>query len=372
MVKTGNRYNKGIIKCTSFPLHRESYNPDLRLFKGWTRLRGNEVPTLLFGHKYDQKALNQQLGHYSTIHNQDGLLGHYLAGLIESDGTIIVPETERNTQERLLYPVIKITFAEKDAPLGVKIQERVNNRTRGSLEKPPEQACVNLLFQDLGSIKKIALLINGKMRTPKIEALHRLIDYFNGRSEVSRQIPKLGLNTGPLDDNPWLSGYLEADSNFDFRFSIQDGTPRELSNEMRLTQARTYDPNSSYDNNSYLPIMEKIMEFLDVKRVNDIERNRDFIQKRGGREIRKKYTELGYAVRAKKKDSVRILINYLNTYPLFSSKQQDFLAWREFFDIRVARGYRTPEGKARIIKLKGSVNNSRVKFDWTSLKDFYQ
>lgn len=41
---------------------------------------------------------------------------------------------------------------------------------------------LDLLFQDLNSIQKIAVLLNGKMRTPKIEALHRLIDWFNVRS----------------------------------------------------------------------------------------------------------------------------------------------------------------------------------------------
>jgi len=47
----------------------------------------------------------------------DQLLGHYLAGLIEGDGSIIVPKTVRNEKGKLLYPVVKITFVEKDAPL---------------------------------------------------------------------------------------------------------------------------------------------------------------------------------------------------------------------------------------------------------------
>jgi hypothetical protein len=46
-----------------------------------------------------------------------------LAGLIEGDGSIIVPKTIRNQKGKLLYPVVKITFVKKDAPLAQKIME---------------------------------------------------------------------------------------------------------------------------------------------------------------------------------------------------------------------------------------------------------
>jgi hypothetical protein len=45
------------------------------------------------------------------------MLGHYLAGLIEGDGTIIVPVTSRNKKGKLLYPKVKITFVDKNVPL---------------------------------------------------------------------------------------------------------------------------------------------------------------------------------------------------------------------------------------------------------------
>jgi len=38
-----------------------------------------------------------------------------LAGLIEGDGTIIVPKTIRIQKGKLLYPVEKFTFVKKDA-----------------------------------------------------------------------------------------------------------------------------------------------------------------------------------------------------------------------------------------------------------------
>jgi len=84
---------------------------------------------------------------------------------------------------------------------------------------------------------------------------------------------------------------------------------------MRISQKRSYKLNSEIpeDKNSNLDIMEKIKEFLYIKNVNKIQR------------IKENYVELAYEVRTTKKESCDLLIDYLTTYPLFSSKFQDFL-----------------------------------------------
>jgi hypothetical protein len=73
----------------------------------------------------------------------------------------------------LLYPVVKITFVKKDAPLALKIIEVING---GKIVYSKNGGYLDILFQDIKSIQNIAVLLNGKMRTPKMEALHRLID----------------------------------------------------------------------------------------------------------------------------------------------------------------------------------------------------
>lgn len=87
------------------------------------------------------------------------MLGHYFAGLIEGDGSIIVPVTNRNQKGKLLYPKVKITFVDKDAPLAIKLQVIFGS---GTLEYPKNTKYVNLLFQDVTSLEKIAVLLNGK------------------------------------------------------------------------------------------------------------------------------------------------------------------------------------------------------------------
>ena len=199
------------------------------------------------------------------------------------------------------------------------------------------------------------------MRTPKIEALNRMIDWLNARSTSSKLI-KLGLDMSPLGNNPWLTGFIEADGNFYSLFSINSvGIAEGIKHYMRISQKAIYSQNSdiSKENNSNRQIMEKIREFLDVKCVNERRRTKE------------KYVEFSYEVRTSKKTSSEKLINYLSEYPLFSSKHQDFLAWTEIHKIRLSRAYVDINGTSKLISLKNSMNTLRTQFNWDSLNRFY-
>ena len=248
---------------------------------------------------------------------------------------------------------------EKDAPLAKKIKEVLNG---GNLVYPKNSKYLDLLFQDLNSIKVIAVLLNGKMRTPKIEALHRLIDWLNARLDEKSKIVKLGLDNSSLGNNPWLTGFIEADGNFYCGFDLNsEGIATVVKSYMRVSQKQLYKITSDIpkENNSNFQIMEKIREFLDVKNVSEIKRTKE------------NYVELSYEVRTTKKTSCDLLINYLSVYPLFSSKHQDFLDWREFHRIRLSREYKTIEGTSKLISLKNSMNTKRTQFNWDSLNSFY-
>jgi hypothetical protein len=49
----------------------------------------------------------------------------YLTGLIEGDGTIIVPKTDRSSKGKINYPSIQIVFHLKDLPLALLIQKNL-------------------------------------------------------------------------------------------------------------------------------------------------------------------------------------------------------------------------------------------------------
>lgn len=287
-----------------------------------------------------------------------------MAGLIEGDGSIIVPVSTRNQKGKLLYPKVKITFVNKDAPLAIKIKQVLG---AGSIEYPRNTKYLNILFQDVTTLQKIAVLINGKMRTPKIEALNRMIDWLNARSTLSKlgsnkQLTKLDKDISPLGANPWLTGFIEADGNFYSIFNINSQTIAQgIRHYMRITQKRVYGKNCNdiCEKNSNYHIMNLIREFLDVKSVNEIKR------------IQKQYLELSYEIRTSKKSSNEKLIAYLSKYPLFSSKHQDSLSWCEIHKIRLSKSYKTINGTNNLISLKNSMNTLRTQYNWDSLNKFY-
>ena len=106
----------------------------------------------------------------------------YLAGLIEGDGTIIVPKTERSPKGVLNYASVQIVFHLKDLPLALIIQKVLGE---GSLAK---KKGVNAYILTINSYKGLILivsLLNGNMRTPKIESLYKLIDWLNNSKNTN-------------------------------------------------------------------------------------------------------------------------------------------------------------------------------------------
>jgi len=84
--------------------------------------------------------------------------GSDLAGLIEGDGSIKVPETERSQKGKKLYPQITIIFVEKDLPLA----ELISKKLDATLNKGPGK------FYVLSVYKKSLFIISSKLFEWKI------------------------------------------------------------------------------------------------------------------------------------------------------------------------------------------------------------
>nr|YP_009690274.1 LAGLIDADG homing endonuclease [Fomitiporia mediterranea]QEG57054.1 LAGLIDADG homing endonuclease [Fomitiporia mediterranea] len=269
------------------------------------------------------------LGSLIISKNQEQL-GFYLAGLIEGDGSIIVPKTIRNKKGNLLYPVIKFIFVSKDLPLANKIKAVLKG---GTFCWSLKRTYVTLLIQDTKTLYFLAKLIKGKMRTPKIEALHRLIEWLNKRPN-NKALPKLVLDSSPLFSNSWLSGFIEADGKFYSNFTVNSkNIVNSVKYYMRISQRKFYHKITEGNNytSSYLPIMNEIKKFLKVSQLIEINRTHD------------NHNEKAYEVRTVKKESCTILIVYLSNFPLFSSKYLDFLDWFENYKIHKDKKYKTIE-----------------------------
>ncbi len=101
---------------------------------------------------------------------------YYLTGLIEGDGTIIVPKSKRSEKGRVNYPSIQIAFQLHDLPLALLIMKELNF---GSLARKKGVNAYILTINDHAGLLHLIHIINGKMRTPKIHSFYDLIDWYN-------------------------------------------------------------------------------------------------------------------------------------------------------------------------------------------------
>ena len=60
---------------------------------------------------------------------------------------------------------------------------------------------------------------------------------------------------------------------------------------------------------------------------------------------------------------MQIVIDYLNQYPLLSTKRHDFNSFKEAFNLIQSGQHLTLEGKAKILSIKNAMNNKRINFD---------
>ena len=101
-------------------------------------------------------------------------LGSYLAGLIEGDGTFAVHDKKSTAKK--YSPMIIVVFKKADLPLAEFLQSITNC---GRVLIKADRGYVLWQIQDIISVYYIVTLINGYMRTPKIEALSRTIVWLN-------------------------------------------------------------------------------------------------------------------------------------------------------------------------------------------------
>lgn len=82
------------------------------------------IETSANNYKYPTSYLSSYKDETNSVSsniNKSRLL-HYLAGLIEADGTIITPKSEKSAKGRLYYPSNLILFDSRDMSLGLMIQ----------------------------------------------------------------------------------------------------------------------------------------------------------------------------------------------------------------------------------------------------------
>nr|YP_010697743.1 LAGLIDADG homing endonuclease [Porodaedalea niemelaei]WCF76639.1 LAGLIDADG homing endonuclease [Porodaedalea niemelaei] len=295
-----------------------------------------------------------ELSNFKTNTSNYLSLGPYLAGLFEGDGQIILSK-----EGRISYPYIAITFVNKDLPLITKLVEICGGRLRF---KNKENAIVWIINNHKELISLINLM-NGYLRTPKINKFNDLISWFNDRHNYN--FPVCSPDTSDLTKNGWLAGFIDSDGGFKVRYTekrIDEKTNKVLTKgriEVRfaLEQRQSLNLPNNNDDNSYKFIMLKIQSFFGI--TTDLR-------------ISKHNTNFGiskiyWIIEVTSLNKLNLLIQYLNNYPLLTAKRNDFEDWLKVYQLIENKKHLTEEGKLLIKQIKLNMNKKREIFNWDHL-----
>jgi hypothetical protein len=298
-------------------------------------------------------------------------IGPYLAGLIEGDGTIAVHDPKSKSKQ--YNPKIIIVFKKNDLPLADYLQKLTKC---GTVLIKPERGYVLWQIQDIISIFTIISIINGFMRTPKIEAVNRTIDWINNyiifrKTKIIQRptrlilfrikiLSSLPLDNSPIESNAWLSGFTDADGNFSINLhkrTNKNSTRVQLYYRLEVNQnyhkTSVYTDDSIMLESSFFPIMSKIGLYLGVTVYS---RNR----------IVKDKIFYSFTVRSHNKLSNANVCLYFNKYPLLSSKFLDYKDWEYVLNLQNLNNL-TSSYLDQTIKIKTNFNKTRTTFTWDHL-----
>ena len=310
---------------------------------------------------YLQNNVSAELGSY---------LEFYLAGLIEANGHFNIPKERYDpslpfpsgdhiksprrlrklkggkgfpqgplsfSRGRLIS--IEVIFLIKDQPLAELLRAKLG----GNLYSQPNNNFVRWVIEEIKSLSNILNIINGKLRTPKINSFYNMIDLLKG---VNNALPPL-LDTSPVNQNAWLAGFIDGKGHFAIKGFSSNPTRGWGGIQFQLSQRNTDKSGESLEK-----IMLKITEFLLVKL--------------NSRTLSEKYRQ--FVISTSNRVSNNILIDYLNTYPLLSSKYLDFKDWQTAHNIYTNKLHKDPIQLEKIRELKVNMNNGRTYFSWSHHK----
>ena len=285
------------------------------------------------------------------LDSKDSQLGYYIAGLIEADGSIIVPkEKSKNT------PTITLSFNIEYKPLALYIK---NELGIGSLENIEKNNAVRLVIRSKENILILISLINGKFRTPKIEKIHKLINYVNKNWLKSKEkfISLKSLDTSSLNDNSWLAGFSGGDANININITWPDKSVNRYG-QIRLTFELVQSRINIEDVKKYKSIMNTLYLFLKSKL------GIHYISKfdRSGK-------QKAWRARIVNKEGAIVLVNYFYRFPMFSSKYLNYQDWRNVYDILVIKKKHLGKNKLDTYnKVKKKLKMAWIKAPFIQLK----
>ena len=166
------------------------------------------------------------------------------------------------------------------------------------------------------------------------------------------------LDNSPINTNPWLAGFSDADANFSINIHKRSKKNFRVQLYYRLEIKQTYHKLDSQGNKiSFFSIMNLIGKYLGVNILSRtrIKNDKEF------------YT---FSVIAHNKNSQLLLVDYFNTYSLLSSKYLDYKSWLYILK-KQAENSNTSSYLENAINIRKDFNSTRTSYNWEHLKNCY-
>ena len=300
-------------------------------------------------------------------------IGSYLAGLWEGDGHIVVPtfnpgitkvmpalvlsgiELQANNQasgsngSQKNTPCVAITAHVKQKPLFELLKCKYGGWFRHKIKENAIVWTVTARMDLLNLVK----LMNGHIRSPNISQFNLLVDYLNSIFPKANLV-KHSVDTTPFFDNYWLAGFIDANGGFKIRYTeggINPQNGRKIKQRIGLSFKIEQRKFHKLTNVPFEGLMLHLAQFLTINLTTSIHHN-----------------GMGYwCLEVLSFKRMHTIVDYLNAYPLLTSKCNDFEAFKSAFDMVRLNKHLTIEGKQAILKLKNNMNNKRTVFDWSHL-----
>jgi hypothetical protein len=275
----------------------------------------------------------------------------YLAGLLEGDGSFVVPSNLRDTKNRLQYAKIKVAFHIDDKPLA----ECLRLYYGGHFEEHEHFVVWTITKKD--QILIICSDINGFLRTPKIHNFSRLIAFLK-KQDSSIDFEVLPLDESPIGSNAWLSGFSDADSNFNLNIHERKNGQKRVQLFFRIEVKEFFDRHlivNSKNCSTFTPICNTIAELFNLGVYHRVREN--------------KYYSIIISTTSVNTNAK--VVEYFEKYPLFSSKHLNFLGWKKIHEMQEKKQHLTLKGFKICENIKKNYNRNRKTFLWNHLNNFY-
>lgn len=278
--------------------------------------------------------------------------GPYLAGLIEADGSIAVHD--KQSKVKRYRPMIVIVFSLADKPLADKLASITGV---GKVYHKSDAGYVLWQIQKIQDVIQLVEIINGYMRTPKIEALHRAINWLYENNHCN--IDCLPIDNSPIDSNSWLAGFSDGDANFSITLTDRKKkgniTNKRVQTFFRIELRQNYHRGEAASK-SYFIILSLIAEYLNVNVYSRTRQKQDKLF-------------FAFLVIAHSSVSHAKVRRYFDRFPLYSSKRLAYIDWCHVQDIRAKADILTKQQIEQIEQIKSGFNSKRKVYNFNHLEN---